>query len=219
MNIEVFEFLKDIEKNNNRVWFADNKDRYEKSKAEISVDFQAIYELLAQTDFLEPLKIFRIYRDVRFSKDKLPYKTNFSMYIGRKQPYNRGGYYLQIEPAKTFVGGGFWGPNTEDLYRIRQEIALDNELENIINQSDFKSFYGKIQGETLKTTPKGFDKNHERIELLRLKQFLFTKTFTDEEVLATDFNSKVLEAFEKLRPFFDYMTDVLLTNTNGERLL
>lgn len=218
MNKDVFKFLSDIEKNNNRVWFAENKERYEKCREEIVLDFNNIYDRLSQTDSLEPLKVYRIYRDVRFSKDKLPYKTNFSMYVGRKQPYNRGGYYLQIEPGKSFVGGGFWGPNAEDLLRIRQEIDLDNELEIITNESDFKSYYGEIQGESLKTAPKGFDKNHERIQLLRLKQYLFVKTFTDEEVLSPNFNSKVLEGFEKLRPFFDYMTSVLLTNSNGEDL-
>lgn len=218
MNKEVFDFLTDIEKNNNRVWFAENKERYESSRNEVLVDFNSIYEKLTVLDALEPMKAYRIYRDVRFSKDKLPYKTNFSMYVGRLQPFNRGGYYLQIEPGnKSFVGGGFWGPNSEDLLRIRQEIAIDDELEQILNDSDFKAFYGDMQGESLKTAPKGFDKNHKRIDLLRKKQFLFTKSFTDKEVLAKDFDVKVIEAFEKLRPFFDYMTDVLLTNANGER--
>ncbi|WP_177764610.1 DUF2461 domain-containing protein [Flavobacterium sp. I3-2] len=218
MKQEVFDFLNDIEKNNNRVWFAENKHRYEDCKENILIDFKNIYNLLAQNDALEPMKVYRIYRDVRFSKDKLPYKTNFSMYAGRLQPFNRGGYYLQIEPGnKSFVGGGFWGPNPEDLLRVRQEIALDDELEQILNETSFKAFYGEMQGESLKTAPKGFDKNHERIDLLRKKQFLFTKSFSDEEVLAKNFDVKVIEAFEKLRPFFDYMTDVLLTNANGER--
>lgn len=217
MKQEIFDFLNDIEKNNNRVWFAENKHRYEDCKENILIDFKNIYNLLAQNDALEPMKVYRIYRDVRFSKDKLPYKTNFSMYAGRLQPFNRGGYYLQIESGnKSFVGGGFWGPNPEDLLRVRQEIALDDELDTIINEPNFKSFYGEMQGESLKTAPKGFDKNHERIDLLRKKQFLFTKSFTDEEVLAKNFDVKVIEAFEKLRPFFDYMTDVLLTNANGE---
>ena len=219
MNKEVFEFLSDIEKNNNRVWFAENKPRYEACRNEVLVNFTNIYNRLAENDYLEPMKAYRIYRDVRFSKDKLPYKTNFSMYVGRKQPQHRGGYYLQIEPGNSFVGGGFWGPNPEDLLRIRQEIALDDELEQIINEPSFKLFYGQMEGESLKTAPKGFEKDHERIELLRKKQYLFRKSFTDAEVLAADFDEKVVEAFEILRPFFDYMTDVLLTNSNGERRL
>ena len=217
MKQEIFDFLSDIEKNNNRVWFAENKKRYEDCKENILIDFKNIYNQLAESDALEPMKAYRIYRDVRFSKDKLPYKTNFSMYVGRLQPQNRGGYYLQIEPGKSFVGGGFWGPNAEDLLRIREEIALDDELVQILNEPTFKSFYGEIQGESLKTAPKGFDKNHDRIELLRMKQFLFTKSFSDEEVLSSDFNKKVVGAFEKLRPFFEYMSDVLTTNSNGER--
>lgn len=220
MNKEVFHFLKDIEVNNNRIWFAENKHRYEDCKENILIDFKKIYNLLAENDALEPMKVYRIYRDVRFSKDKLPYKTNFSMYAGRQQPLNRGGYYLQIEPNnKSFVGGGFWGPNPEDLLRVRQEISIDNELDLIINEPSFKAFYGEMQGESLKTAPKGFDKAHERIELLRKKQYLFTKSFTDEEVLSSDFDKKVVVAFEKLRPFFDYMTDVLLTNANGEKVI
>lgn len=217
MKQEIFDFLSDVEKNNNRVWFAENKQRYDDCKENILIDFKNIYNQLAEFDALEAIKVYRIYRDVRFSKDKLPYKTNFSMYAGRLKPQNRGGYYLQIEPGKSFVGGGFWGPNTEDLLRIREEIAIDDELEQIINDSEFKTYYGEMQGESLKTAPKGFDKNHDRIELLRMKQFLFTKSFTDEEVLASDFDKKVIEAFKKLRPFFEYMTDVLTTNSNGEQ--
>lgn len=217
MKQEIFDFLSDVEKNNNRVWFAENKQRYDDCKENILIDFKNIYNQLAEFDALEAMKVYRIYRDVRFSKDKLPYKTNFSMYAGRLKPQNRGGYYLQIEPGKSFVGGGFWGPNTEDLLRIREEIAIDDELEQIINDSEFKTYYGEMQGESLKTAPKGFDKNHDRIELLRMKQFLFTKSFTDEEVLASDFDKKVIEAFKKLRPFFEYMTDVLTTNSNGEQ--
>lgn len=217
MKQEIFDFLSDVEKNNNRVWFAENKQRYDDCKENILIDFKNIYNQLAEFDALEAIKVYRIYRDVRFSKDKLPYKTNFSMYAGRLKPQNRGGYYLQIEPGKSFVGGGFWGPNAEDLLRIREEIAIDDELEQIINDSEFKTYYGEMQGESLKTAPKGFDKNHDRIELLRMKQFLFTKSFTDEEVLASDFDKKVIEAFKKLRPFFEYMTDVLTTNSNGEQ--
>lgn len=217
MKQEIFDFLSDVEKNNNRVWFAENKQRYDDCKENILIDFKNIYNQLAEFDALEAMKVYRIYRDVRFSKDKLPYKTNLSMYAGRLKPQNRGGYYLQIEPGKSFVGGGFWGPNAEDLLRIREEIAIDDELEQIINDSEFKTYYGEMQGESLKTAPKGFDKNHDRIELLRMKQFLFTKSFTDEEVLASDFDKKVIEAFKKLRPFFEYMTDVLTTNSNGEQ--
>lgn len=219
MNQEIFDFLTDIEKNNNRVWFAENKPRYEVCKNDISIDFNNIYNQLSEIDALEPMKIYRIYRDVRFSKDKLPYKTNFSFYAGRLQPQNRGGYYLQIEPGKSFVGGGFWGPNSEDLLRIRQEIDLDDELIHIVNQPEFKSFYGEMWGESLKTAPKGFDKNHERIDYLRMKQFLFTKPLTDEEVLSSDFTEKVVDAFQKLIPFFEYMSDVLTTNSNGERII
>jgi len=185
----------------------------------LQIDFESVYHILEKKDALDSLKFYRIYRDVRFSKDKTPYKTNFSMYVGRLQPLNRGGYYLQIEPGNSFIGGGFWGPEKEDLLRIRQEIALDDELLQIISEPNFKAYFGDMEGETLKTAPKGFDKEHERIDLLRKKQFLFRKSFSDEEVLAPDFATKAAEGFLKLLPFFEYMSDVLLTNANGERKL
>ena len=219
MKKDVFEYLEALKKNNNRIWFSENKQVYDSLKTEVQKYFTSVYESLAANDALEPMKMYRIYRDVRFSKDKTPYKTNFSMYAGRLQPQNRGGYYLQIEPGNSFVGGGFWGPNAADLNRIRQEIALDDELLQIINEPVFKSVFGEIQGESLKTAPKGFDKNHERIELLRKKQFLFSKSFTDDEVLADDFKDKVIATFEKLLPFFEYMSDVLTTNSNGESMV
>lgn len=217
MKNEIFIFLENLSRNNNREWFAENKAVYEDCKENIQKDFKKIYAELEKSDALEPLKSFRIYRDIRFSKDKIPYKNHFSMYIGRLQPYNRGGYYLHIEPGNSFVGGGFWGPNSEDLLRIRQEITLDDELLKIVENDSFKVNFGSLKGESLKTAPKGFDKNHERIELLRLKQYLLMKPLTNEEVLADDFLEKVLKSFEVMRPFFDYMTDVLITNSNGEK--
>lgn len=218
MKKEVFDFLTQLAKNNNREWFADNKVTYENCKTIANENFNEIYKELQTTDALEPLKAFRIYRDIRFSKDKTPFKTHFSMYVGRLQPFNRGGYYLHIEPGHSFIGGGFWGPNAEDLFRIRTEIALDDELLQIISDKKFKQYFKELKGESLKTAPKGFDKNHERIELLRKKQFLLTRSLTDEEVLSADFNKKVIETFLVARPFFEYMTDVLTTNINGEKV-
>ena len=218
MEKHVLNFLEKLSKNNNREWFKEHKTEFEKAKNTADQMFKEIYESLSKTDFLEPLKIYRIYRDVRFSTDKTPYKNHFSMYAGRQKPDYRGGYYLHIEPGKSFIGIGFFDPNKEDLLRIRKEIELDNELEEILNTEAIKNTFGNLTGDELKTAPKGFDKTHERIHLLRKKQFLLIHKLTDAEVLSTNFPEKVLDVFAKSKPFQDYMTDVLLTNLNGERI-
>lgn len=218
MEKQVLDFLKNLAKNNNREWFGENKATFEKAKNDALFDFNLIHEELRQTDFLEPMKMYRIYRDIRFSGDKTPYKTHFSMYIGRQKPDYRGGYYLHIEPGNSFIGIGFFNPEKEDLLRIRKEIELDNELEDILNTKDIKTTFGSLTGDEVKTAPKGFDKNHERIHLIKKKQFLLIHKLKDEEVLSQDFSKKAVAVFKKSRSFVDYMTDILLTNLNGERI-
>ncbi|SFN29342.1 TIGR02453 family protein [Paenimyroides ummariense] len=213
----VLDFINKLQKNNNREWFVENKKSFEDAKETVSSLFNHVYNELKPVDHLESLKIYRIYRDVRFSTDKTPYKNHFSMYIGRLQPEFRGGYYLHIEPENSFIGIGFFDPNKEDLLRIRKEIELDDELESILNSKDIKTTFGTLEGDEVKTAPKGFDKTHERIALLKKKQFLLIHKFTDKEVLSLDFYKEAANVFKKSRPFVDYMTDVLLTNLNGER--
>ena len=219
MDKSIFDFLKQIEKNNNREWFSENKNVYDKAAAEAKIYFTKIYDEYAKRDHLEAMKIYRIYRDVRFSKDKTPYKNHFSMFMARTKPFLRGGYYLHIEPGKSFAGGGFWEPNKEDLFRIRKELELDDkELRAIIEDKTFKDTFGTLTGDELISAPKGFDKNHPAIDLIRKKQFLVSKSFTDKEVLAADFTEKVVAVFTAMRPFFDYMSEVLTTDLNGESL-
>lgn len=218
MEKEVLDFLNQLRQNNNREWFAENKVLFEIVKDKVHTVFQGIYEQLTTIDEVEPLKKYRIYRDIRFSADKTPYKNHFSMFAGRLKPNYRGGYYLHIEPGNSFIGIGFFGPEKDDLLRIRKEIELDNELQQILESQEIKKAFGKLAGEELKTAPKGFDKNHERIHLIRKKQFLLTHQLSDKEVLDSNFEQKVVEIFHTARPFLDYMTDVLLTNLNGERV-
>ena len=131
-----------------------------------------------------------------------------------------GGYYLRIENGASFVGGGFWEPNKDDLLRIRKELELDaSELRDIINQPSFKKFFGTLQGEELKSAPRDFDKTHPNIDLIRKKQFLVGRQFTNKEVLAPNFKKEVIETFKAMRPFFDYMSDILTTDLNGESIL
>lgn len=211
-------FLKQLEKNNNRDWFNTHKNEFDTAKAEADLIFNAIYQELSKKEELEPLKIYRIYRDVRFSNDKTPYKIHFSAQSGRKKPHNRGGYYFHIQPNHNFIGIGFWGPERDDLLRIRKDIEVSDELEKILQSKTLIKEFGEMQGEEVKSAPKGFSKDHERIALLRKKQYLFIKNFTDEEVLAEDFPKKVAKSIQVLQPFLNYMTEVLTIDENGQPL-
>ncbi|MCA4809022.1 DUF2461 domain-containing protein [Empedobacter stercoris] len=211
-------FLKQLEKNNNRDWFNTHKNEFDTAKAEADLIFNAIYQELSKKEELEPLKIYRIYRDVRFTNDKTPYKIHFSAQSGRKKPHNRGGYYFHIQPNHNFIGIGFWGPERDDLIRIRKDIEVSDELEKILQSKTLIKEFGEMQGEEVKSAPKGFSKDHERIALLRKKQYLFIKNFTDEEVLAEDFPKKVAKSIQVLQPFLNYMTEVLTTDENGQPL-
>lgn len=214
-----FEYLLQLEANNNRDWFIENKSEFEKEKKNIKNFFEDLKIEVDKIDSIEKMQIFRIYRDVRFSKDKTPYKTHFSVGFVRQKPYLRGGYYLHIENNNSFVGGGFWEPNKEDLLRIRKELAIDaSELREIIEQKDFIKNFGTLEGEELKTAPRDFDKNHPNIDLIRKKQYLLTRNFTNDEVTSPNFTNEIINTFKAMRPFFDYMSDVLSTDLNGTLL-
>lgn len=218
---DVFTFLKKLEKNNDRDWFNEHKPEFKAIEAEVKKAYNYLGGLMNTHDQIEKIKMFRIYRDVRFSKNKLPYKTHFGISFTRKKPELRGGYYLHIQPNnESFIATGFWDPNKEDLLRIRKEFEMDDsEIRAILKDKSFKTTWGNFTGDELKTAPKGFDKEHSAIDLIRRKQYIFVKNFTDKEVLADDFLNEVNDAFKTIRPFFDYMSDVLTTNLNGESLL
>jgi uncharacterized protein (TIGR02453 family) len=214
-----FEFLELLSKNNNREWFTENKKPFEIENNLAKAFFTEVYTDLDKIDSLEKMQVFRIYRDVRFSKDKLPYKNHFSVGFSRTKPMLRGGMYLHIENEASFVGGGFWEPNNEDLLRFRKELELDaSDLREIIADATFKKMFGTLEGEELKTAPKNFDKTHPDIDLIRKKQYLLTRKFTNKEVMSPNFKEEVIATFAAMRPFFNYMSDVLTTDLNGESL-
>ena len=216
---KTFEFLKHLEKNNNREWFAQHKSEYDSVVKENKVFFNQIYTELQEYDSLKGIHIFRIYRDVRFSKDPTPYKTNFGVGYSRSKPLLRGGYYIHLEPNNSFVGGGFWGPEAKDLLRIRKEVELNTtEIEKITSDETFIQYFGEIKGDAVKTAPRGFDKNHPAIDLIRKKQFVVMRKFTDKEVLSDSFQKEAVLTLLAMRPFFDYMSEVLTTDLNGEPL-
>ncbi len=208
-----------IKENNNKPWFTENKPDIDAVFGDVKMFFKYLFEQMQQLDDVDLFHVHRLYRDVRFSKDKTPYKTYFGLHIGRKKPLLRGGYYLSIEPGNSFVGGGFWEPNKDDLLRIRKEIVLDDsEFRAIISDKKFVKVFSELKGEELKTAPKGFEKEHPAIDLLRKKQFLVMKSFSDQEVVSSDFADQVIDVFTTMRPFFDYMSEVLTTDVNGVSL-
>ena len=213
-------FLKELKLNNNREWFNDNKEQFKVIQAEVKKFALEIKESLSLSDNIEKLKIFRIYRDLRFSKDKTPYKKNIGMSFHRAKPELREGYYFEISADESFIAVGFWNPNKEDLLRIRKEIEIDGEeLKSIINQKKIKDIWGEIIGEELKTSPKGFDKDHEHIDIIKKKQFIFIKKLKEEDILDKNFQKELVNYFISIRPFFDYMSGVLTTNLNGESII
>lgn len=216
---KAFEFLSHLKENNNREWFARHKSEYDTIVKENKVLFTQIYNELQEYDQLKGMHIFRIYNDVRFSKNKAPYKTNFGVGYSRSKPMLRGGYYIQLEPGNSFVGGGFWGPEAKDLLRIRKEFEISSkEIEKIISDTTFIKYFGELKGDAVKTAPRGFDKNHPAIDLIRKKQFIVMRKFTDKEVLSDSFHKEAIQTLLAMRPFFDYMSEVLTTDMNGEPL-
>ncbi|MBD0822747.1 DUF2461 domain-containing protein [Aestuariibaculum marinum] len=217
----VFNFFQQLEQNNNRDWFNEHKKEFKSIEKDIKSFYNSVLEDLKNHDDIDKLKIFRIYRDVRFSKNKLPYKTHFGGTFHRVKPQLRGGYYIHIQPGnESFIATGFWQPEPADLLRIRKEFEVDaSEMRDILNNKTFKSIWGDLVGDEVKTAPKGFSKDHENIDLIKKKQYIFIKKYTDAQVLDAGFIDDVNMAFKAIRPYFDYMSDVLTTNLNGESLL
>ncbi len=216
----VFDFLDLVKNNNNREWFAENKNTYLNELQHVISFADNLLIKMQSHDLLETQSgkacLHRIYKDTRFSKDKLPYKTNWSGSFKRATKEKRGGYYFHLEMGNSFLAGGFFNPNNEDLKRIRQDIEHNyEEWYSILNSQDCTSTFRELSGSKLTTSPKGFDKSHIAIELLRHKQFILKHNFTNEEILDPNFSSILNESFKKLRPFFDHMSEILTTDSNG----
>jgi len=214
------DFLNQINENNNREWFNAHKEEFQKEQGFIEDFADGLLEALNIDDVIETpsgkKSVYRIYRDTRFSKDKTPYKTHWSGSFRRATKYRRGGYYYHIEKGNSFIAGGFWGPSAQDLKQIRDHIAFDaTTLREILSDESFVESFETLKGDQLKTMPKGFSLEHEHIDLLRYKQFLLVRHFTDEEVLSESFFDEAVKTFKNMRPFFDYMSEVLTTDVNG----
>ncbi|MCH4553797.1 DUF2461 domain-containing protein [Aestuariibaculum lutulentum] len=221
VSANVFKFFKQLEQNNNRDWFNEHKKEFKAVEKDIKGFYNSVLEKLKTYDEVDKLKIFRIYRDVRFSKNKLPYKTHFGGTFHRVKPQLRGGYYIHIQPNnESFIATGFWEPNPADLLRIRKEFEMDaSEMRAILKDENFKNIWGALVGDEVKTAPKGFSKDHENIDLIKKKQYIFIRKYADAQVLDEGFIDDIGLAFKAIRPYFNYMSDVLTTNLNGESLL
>ena len=216
---KIFDFFKDLKNNNNRVWFLKNKSSFNPNQEQVKIFGERVKDRLNNFDNIDKFKLFRIYRDVRFSKNKTPYKTHFGLTWHRTKPKLRGGYYLHIENKRSFLACGFWAPIPQDLKRIRDEISHDSrELKSILFDNEFQSVWGQLKGDEVKTAPRGFDKNHPDIELIKKKQYILTINLTNNDVCSENFIERIEQVLFKVKPFVDYMSEVLTTDDNGEPL-
>ena len=216
----IFSFFKKLKLNNNREWFLENKSVFKSHESQVKIFGEELKNRLNKFDNIDRFKVFRIYRDIRFSKDKTPFKTHFGLTWHRIKPKYRGGYYLHLCPGNNFLACGFWDPNPNDLKRIRQELIFDaQDFKELINTTSFQSNWGELKGSELKTAPRGVDKNHPDIKLIRKKQFIFSINYSNKEVCEKNFIDRLEESIKKVRPFVDYMSELLTTDENGESLL
>ena len=216
-----FDFFKKIAKNNNKEWFAKNKPVYLEAYSELISFADALLEEINKHDSIETptgrKSLHRIYNDVRFSKDKNPYKNYIGGGFKSATKHRRGGYYFHIEPNNSFVAGGFFSPNAADLLHIRNHLSSDPKtLRKILNEATFKKTFGTLLGDKVKTTPRGFTIQDENIELIRHKQFIIKYSFTNEEVLSKNFHIQISNIFKKMHPYLNYMSQILTTDLNGQ---
>jgi len=211
-----FEFLNTLAQNNNRPWFEQNKKLYEEAKLQVEALVDSCIAEVGKVEDLGELKakkaMFRIYRDVRFSKNKDPYKLNFSAMLAKagKKEMVGFGYYIHFQPGQCFMAAGIYEPNAEQLAKIRQEIDYNpEEIKKIIFEPGFVKIFGTMEGKQLKTAPKGYSKEHVDIELLRYNQFYFSTYFSDDEVLSKKFPEMLAERCKKIRPFLEYNNKAL----------
>lgn len=215
-NPKILDFLKLLVVNNQREWFHDHKDLYTEAKSLfedfVSEQIKAIAQFDPQVKDLQAKDCtFRIYRDIRFSQDKTPYKIYFGAYMaqgGRKSPY--AGYYTHIEPDNSIIAGGLHSPEKNTLDKVRAHIFENMaEFKALIDNPEFKKQFPKIYGEQLKTAPKGYDKNFEHIELLRYKSYDFLKPISDQTLLKPDFLENTLKDFKTLFPLNQFLNAVM----------
>lgn len=218
---EAAQFLDDLTKNNATEWMHENKKRYESYKKDYNNLIASVLEAIKPLDSsLEPLEVknctFRINRDIRFSKDKSPYKTNMGIWMStNRNRKNSPGYYIHYEKGRSFIAGGVWCPEADELKKIRKEIAFFHEdLETIVNDKNFKKEFGALDSDEankLKSAPKGYEPNHPAIEFLKLKSFTCSHPIDEKLFFDKDFGKKIAEKLIAIKPLNDFLGRALET--------
>ena len=213
------DFLSDIKVNNEREWFMKNRKRYDEAKADYEVFIQAVIDAVAEFDpILRGLEVksctYRINRDIRFSNDKTIYKSHLGAFIvrgGKKNGDRYAGYYVHVEPGgNSMLAGGAYIPPMPWLTAIRENIADNGEkFLRIIENRELVSYFGELEGEKLKSAPKGYPRDHNYIEYLKMKSYLVTRVFTDREITSPDWFEKVIDGCRKMKPLNDFLNDYM----------
>lgn len=219
---DTLQFLEDLKANNNRDWFLANKKRYDIVKKDYHQLIGNFLEMMKPLDpSLEMLEVknctFRINRDIRFSKDKSPYKSHLGIWMNTNPSgANAPGYYIHIEKGASFIAGGFYSPEAPDLKKIRKEIEFfHDDLEEIVNEPTFKKQFGDMnrsESNSLKNAPKGFEKDHPAIEFLKLKSFTVSQKLNDAELMQPDFVKKSAEKLIVIKPLLEFLNRGLATD-------
>lgn len=206
------QFLKTLDKNNNREWFNENKDLYLAGKDDVELFIESLIQEISAFEEeilkIDPKKaVFRIYRDIRFSKNKTPYKRHFGASLGMKKGKKTSGYYLHIEPGKSFVAGGIYQPEPADLKEIRKEIAASgDDFLKILNQKDFRNYFRGLSVEhKLQRVPAGYEKDHPMAEYLKLKSFTVSHPISDEQLLDKNAAKTFAKIFKSIKPLNDFL--------------
>ena len=218
LQVSTLKFLKDLKKNNNKPWFEKNKSAYLDAKEDMDHFVEQVIEGFGKTDpeiaSLRPKDCtYRIYRDVRFSPDKTPYKTHMGAYLnkgGKKVP--TAGYYLHIEPGKSMAGGGLWMPQAPELNKVRQEIDYSlAEWKKVLGEKHFKKNFaeGLEKEDMLSRPPKGYDDENSAIEYLKLKSFIVTRNFSDAQVQSKAFLTEIIKTFTSMTAFVRFLNRAL----------
>ncbi|HEY0046430.1 MAG TPA: DUF2461 domain-containing protein [Flavobacterium sp.] len=216
---ETLKFLEDLKKNNNREWFLENKKRYDQYKKEYHALIEEfLKEMIPLDESLRHLEIkdcaFRINRDIRFTKDKTPYKTHLPIWMSTGQKNtNLAGYYLHIEKSASFIAGGVYWPDADDLKKIRKEIAhFHEDLEKVVSDKNFTDEFGALDrtdDSCLKSAPKGYEKDHPAIEFLKLKCFTASQKIDDKLLADKDFVKKISQKMVALKPLNEFLNRAL----------
>jgi len=215
---DLLHYLKALAKNNNKSWFDNQRSRYDLVRGNFVNEVEQLIHAIGKFDppvgnLVTKNCVFRINRDVRFSKDKSPYKTNFSAYFNKGGKNSNGaGYYLSIQPGQTMAGGGIWMPMPADLARIRQEIDYNfNDWKKIIGQAGFKKMFpeGVTADQTLTRPPKGYEPGNPAMEFIKMKSFIVSRSFTDKEVTAKSFIPAVAATFKAMKPLVDFINQAV----------